>query len=419
MTGFLGALASGYAQALVNIAVQVAMVPLYLRYMGGERFGLLTLYLAAINYLAIGYLWASGGMTRLLGETYAVRDEARFALVYAVGKRVALGYAALFAVLGGGALMLWAPNNAPVTALMALYLLATYLFSIDRLALNARGRQTEANLLTMASQLVFAALAVPALLLGFDLAGVAAALCIGQLVAQALTWVAKRRLDLTLTWSAGDRAARGTMLRAMVSRRGAGFVVFGALTLSLQADALILGWLAPLTTVASFALIWKVAEAGAQLLARVPDTLQPYLIHHDARADRAALAQAYRRVLLWSWIVGPLAGLGFALVGPWLVALWVGVEHAPTESWAYWAAGGAVMWLTVSRPPLITAFALVRLRPLVTIQAIELAGKLLLIALLVAPAGYAAPMLAINLTHALGVAWAYQWLGRRLTRTAT
>jgi O-antigen/teichoic acid export membrane protein len=414
MTGFAAALASGYAQTGLNLAVQILMVPLYLSYLGAERFGLLTLYLAGSGYLAVGYLWASGATTRMLGESYAVKDEARFALVYAVSKRVALGYALLAGVVAGSWIAVAAPEQAAMAALFGAYLLATYLFSVDRVALTARGRQAEANWLTMAAQIGFVGLAVPALMADLGLAGVAAALAVGQLIAQALTWACWRRGGIKPGWSAtGDRAS---LLRQMLGRRGAGFILYGVLSLSLQADVLILGWLAPLTAVAAFALVWKVAEAGVQLLWRVPDTLQPFLIHHDARADRASLTQVYGRVLLWSWLAGPLAGLVFALLGPSLISLWVGPEHTPADPLAYWAAGGAVGWLTVARPAIITAFAMVRLAPLLAIMGIELAAKVALMAVLAPASGFAAPLIAINLTHLLGIAWAYQWLGWRLAR---
>jgi O-antigen/teichoic acid export membrane protein len=414
MNTFAAALASGYGQAVLNLVVQVAMVPLYLRYLGTEGFGLLTLYLAGASWLAIGYGWASNGSARLLGETFARGEEPRFALVYAVSMRVAAAYAGIVSLVAIVAVTAVSPTQLFAVALFALYLLLAYLFAVDRLALSARGRQAEANAIMMVSQLAFVGLTIAALHAGFGLPSVAAALAAAQAISLVLARFAWRRSGLHLPFGiSGDGAA---VLRTLAGRQGIGFVLAGILVLSLQADALALGWFAPLTAVAAFALVWKVAEAGVQLLWRVPDTLQPFLVHHDAREDSAAMTQAYGRVLLWSWLAGPLAGLALALFGPWLITLWVGAEHAPTDRLAYWAAGGAVGWLTVARPALTLGFAMVRLRPLLVIMAVELVAKIALMAALVSSTGFAAPLLALNLTHLFGIAWAYQRLGWRLAR---
>jgi O-antigen/teichoic acid export membrane protein len=412
MSGFAAALASGYGQTALNLAVQLGMVPLYLAYLGTEGFGLLTLYLAAASWLALGYGWASNGSARMLGECYAHGENARFLLVYAVSLRVAVAYAGLIGLFAIAIVAAMAPAQALTVALFAAYLLLAYLFAVDRVALTARGRQAEANLLAMAAQVAFVALAVPALHVGLNLPGIAAALALGQILALVAARSIWRRFHLRPGWRTdGDSRA---VLRTMTGRQGIGFVLAGMLVLSLQADPLVLGWFASLGVVATFALVWKVAEAGVQLLWRVPDTLQPFLVHHDARADTSALARAYRRTLIWSWLVGPLAGVAFALLGPSLIALWVGPEHAPAERASYWLAGGAIFWLTVSRPAMVVALAMVRLSPLLLIMAAELATKIALTAAFAERAGYAAPLFAINLTHLLGIAWAYQWLGWRL-----
>ena len=87
----LAAFGSGYGLMGLSITIQFLLVPLYLRYLGKEAFGILTMLLAAMNYGSVGIGWMSGGMARILGERAATEDFVGFADASAFSKIAFVG----------------------------------------------------------------------------------------------------------------------------------------------------------------------------------------------------------------------------------------------------------------------------------------------------------------------------------------
>jgi len=418
-------LASSYLQMAVNILVQLLLVPLYLAQLGKAEFGLLMILLGLINYAALGVGWLSGGMARLLGEFWAHGQRTEFSRAYLLSKLAYVGYAVVLSLIGLGIVwlgrdrLLGSAAHTPeqmfvVLALTALYFVAQYDFAVDRLALAAAGRQAIANLLFALSQLVYVAAVVPVLLAGGGLAEVMLCFLGGVVVARAASWLVCRRLGLQLRPGQGWAGQARPLLRRLLGRTGVGYLLAGSIGLSLQADTLIVGWIAGTEAAADFVLVWKVAEVGVLLLSRLPEQLQPYIIHMDARAEHTSLRAAYGKGLKLMWLIAAAAGLGYALLGPWLVRLWVGDAFAPDTPLGFALAGGAVFWLVAARWPAAFAFAMVRLRALITVSGIELLVKLALTIALFPRLGFLAPLAALNIVHICGIAWAYLRMGRRL-----
>jgi hypothetical protein len=83
--------------------------------------------------------------------------------------------------------------------------------------------------------------------------------------------------------------------------------------------------------------------------------------------------------------------------------------------WVYVLAGGAIFWLTISRLPISAAYGTGRLRRLLQLGSIELLGKVLGTAALIGAYGLLAPLMAINIVHALGVAYGYRGVLRGIS----
>ena len=147
-----------------------------------------------------------------------------------------------------------------------------------------------------------------------------------------------------------------------------------------------------------------------QALWRIPESLQPYLVQMDVRGERERLCRGYRQGQKWMTAIAATAAVGYALLGPVVVRLWVGAENAPDAPWAYVLAGGAVFWLVSARTPAIFAFSLLRLRGLNLAAGIEVTVKLVLLLALFPVAGYYSPLIAINVVHLGGVALLYRRL---------
>lgn len=422
---YTGALVSGYAQMAVNAAVQLAMVPLYLETIGRTGFGLLMVLLALATYIAVGALWLTGGTTRTLGEMAARNDRTGFAQVWAAGKSAALIYAG---VIGGLALVVVAlfpgtlgeqagavPGVWMALVFFALNLVASWLLAIDRVGLNVTRHQTWSNGLSIGAQLIFVGLAVPLLLGGGGLASVTGALLAGNVVALGAAGILWRHLGYRHRWWE-NLATQRAHLAAMLSRRGRYFTIYGVLSLTLQADILIITVIGGPLLAADFALVWKIAEVVVVALGRIPDALQPRIIHHDVRGEHDRLGTALRRVDRTMIAAGVTFAVVYALAGSTVVDLWVGADNAPDAPFAFILAGGAAMWLAIAKLPVAKAFVTLRLRPLVAIMGVELAAKIALIVALVGPIGFLAPLAAINITHFFGAAWAYRRLLRETAR---
>jgi O-antigen/teichoic acid export membrane protein len=412
------------------MGVQLLMVPLYLEYLGNYRFGTLMMLLSFVNFAAFGVVWLAGSMQRVLGEAHARRDDAEFSDVYAVAKWIFVGYAIATAVVVGGGLILLVDRvfdtppqhrDSVVGGIAggALYFVLMYLLSMDRMALTARGRQSSANILTIVSQVGFTLLGVPVLMLGGDLLHLMLCFGAGTVVAIICARLYLRRLNLNLTACIRPKPAHRAIAGRLMGRTGGGYLFYGTLMLMLQADTLIVGWIGGPETVAQFVPVWRLAELGIIALWRLPDTQIPYIIQRDAQGDAAGLARSLRSSMILMWGVSALAGAGYAALGPWIVGLWMGADKVPSDHLPYLLAGGVVLWLGSARAPIAFIYATARLKGLNAFLFLELLAKLVLIYLLLPTFGMLAPLLAINICYAGGLAVVYPILGFRALRART
>ncbi|MEW6682135.1 MAG: hypothetical protein AB1451_04310 [Nitrospirota bacterium] len=416
----LGAIGSGYGLMALTIAIQFVLVPLYLHHLGKETFGVLTMILAAINYGGIGITWVSGGMARILGERGAVGDTAGFADAYSLSKLVYTGYAAITItvfwmvstwILAG---TLDNPENLQAVILASLYFLVMYEYNTDRLAFIALCRQTTGNIIDAAGQIVFACGAVAGLYWGGGLASIMASQIGGVLVTRSLAWLYWHHEGMALRWN-WPLADPGPMWQRMSGKMGQHYVVYGALLLTLQADVLIIGWIAGPAVAATFYLLWRIPEVCILLLGRIPGAVAPHLIQMDTRGDMERIQRTYRKGSRIMLGLAALAGGAYAVAGRWFVELWVG-NNAPDGYIPYVLAGAALFFLGASWWPAGVAYALVKTGPLVKVTALHLTAKLVLIALLFGRMDYLAPLTAIIITHVLGVFFLYIKIGEDACR---
>lgn len=420
---YAAAVASGYAQMGVGLLVQLVMVPIYLSHLGRYRFGVLMMALTFVNVAAVGVVWLSGASLRLLGEAFADEDDDAFARIYTVSRWLLVGYALLAALAvcvplayAVGRVIDVPPDSVDAVrgAILGagIYLIVLYALNTDRIALIARGKQSIADVLTVVSQLVFVVTAIAVLQAGGDLPHVMGALSLGMVVALAFARVPWRRASLPFRTFVRPATEHVRIAKRMAGRLGTTYLGYGVLALALQADTLIVGWLAGPATAATFVLLWRIPEMAVNALWRIPDAMQPFIIHLDTRGHWDVIARRARVTVTTMAALGGAVAVGYAILGPAVVSLWVGSSEAPSGRWGYVLAGTAVLWLAVARVPLVFAYATVRLTAVNRAMGVELALKLALIAALIGELGPVAPPLAINLIHGLGFSWLYLRLGR-------
>lgn len=411
--------ASSYVQILINIVVQIVLIPLYLQYLGKVQFGVLMIVLASVNYLGLGIGWASAGAQRIMGEKYTLGEAETLQRVFGLSKIIFFLYAGLTAVGGFGVVWgtgdLWFGDDVSLRQdvidmllIGIVYMVVLYDLNVDRLILIAIGKQAYANALTAISLVVFAIAVVPILGANGGLPGVMVANLIGVVIARGVAYAMLRRFDLRARLP--NRNDLG-ILRRLVGSMGLGYALYGALLLTLlQADTILLGILGGATLVADYVLIWKVADVAMQALWRLPESLAPYLVHMDAKGENDRLRSIYITARKAMFLLAGVAGLAYAALGQKVVELWVGTENVPDAPWAYVLAGGALFWMVIARLPTIFAFSMVKLSPLVSATALEVGLKITLMIVLFPALGLYSPLVAINVIHILGLAFLYQSL---------
>lgn len=415
---YLAAVGTGYAAMAVNIGAQILLVPIYLHYLGNYYFGVLMLLLAVVNYLGAGIAWMTGGMLRVLGELSAQQDTREFGRAFAVLKAGYLAYATVLAILinsvillRGGGFLGHLPEIQRETVLRtvmaaSLYLVFAYDLAVERLALTAVRRQAAANTIYAASVLVFALLAVPYLRGGGGLEGVVWCLTAGVILSGIAARVYRRHIGLPLEWHRPDPSSM-LLVKRVAGPMGMGYLLYGLILLSNQADVLLIGWLGGPAAAAQLVLVWKIGEVIYQILWRIPEHYQPYFVHMDATGAQHRVKRSYRGMLQLMLVLSAIAGASYALLGPFLVNVWVGPRAPEVGNTAYYLAGGAIFWLGIARTPAVLAYATVRLRPLLLISSLELVGKVILSLAFFRYFGFLATLVAVNVVHAGGIAWAY------------
>ncbi|WP_257293427.1 lipopolysaccharide biosynthesis protein [Endozoicomonas sp. YOMI1] len=413
---YLNSLISGYGLMLVTIIVQLVLVPLYIKHLGKDKFGVLVMILAVNNYVAIGVGWLSGSMARIMAEYAAVDDNEGLKSAYAFSKFLYVGYAVL-AVLLFWLLMPWLmphileDSEILVALLLAsLYILLMYEYNADRLAFSACHKQGTNNQNEIIGQLVFAILVLIGLYIDWGLAGIIFAQITGLLTVRVLAWLYWRRGRYQLRWIKVIPGFQNLWSRAS-GKMGRDYVVYGILLLTIQADTLLLGWLAEPEVVANYYLIWRIPEVIILILWRIPGSYAPFLIAMDAKGEHQGLIKNYKYGLYFMIVASGVAALIYGSIGHCIVSIWVG-NNSPDEHLPYLFAAIAMFFLAVSRWPAGVAYSLVNTVPLNRIALLELISKLILFLSLFSVFGYYTSVLVVSIVHGCLVFYLYLWLGK-------
>ena len=349
---YVGAVLTGYLFIGVNVGLQIFLVPLYLSKLGYAEFGVLMILFSFVNFATVGVYGFASSVLRMLGEQSTAKDARAFGATYSVSRAILIAYGSVL-TFGMLAAVFWkgadlfgyvGERSGDVTTalvLTAVYLLILFELSLNRVALNASGRQTAANIIQLIHYACFGFLVVPLLLLGGSLWGVIACLLVGAVIARFCAWVYWRHSNLPLvpfgwSWDSAQPA-----LQRFRRRSSMAYFLYTLVWFVMQADVMIVGWFGGAEAAATFVLVWKIAEVLLQLLSRASEHLQVEFIHMDVQGDTNRLSRVYRHGLNWMRLSSLMVGIGYALFGHWMVVLWVGEQIAPTTQWGYWFAGAA------------------------------------------------------------------------------
>lgn len=425
---YFGALFTSYLLMGLTILVQIVLVPLYLKNLGKFQFGLLMLLFSFVNYASVGIGWASGGMLRILTEFKAKEDIVQFNQSYGLAKIILIGYAIFIAALMFLAAYVfdgWFLQNVPpeyyritqhTIGVAGLYIIILYDFYSSNLALIACKKQMIANLLLIISLLTYIVFVIPWLVQGGSLEGIFIFLLCCNIMSRliSIVWIKKSlKVDFLqilrglLNINTESEREIKQVLKRLFGKMGLGFLFFGILSLTLQADILFIGLLGGTLIVAEFTLIWKIAEVLIQLISKFTEQFSPYIIHMDVKEEKMLLKKIARTGYFGLAFLSIMVGLLYAFFGNKVVSLWVGPDLAPKQDYAYWLAGAAIAFIGTSRLPLNFAFNLVHFKSLNKIIVFELLSKIIITILLFPYVGYISIFIAIIVTHLGGIAYGY------------
>lgn len=356
----------GYAAQMLNIGAGVLLLPFVLRYLAADEVGLWYVFLALASLaqlLEFGFqptivrqssyvhagargLQAHGLPTGTGGEV----DLQLLADLVAASRRiyryVALGAAVVLWGIGSAYLVTLAPADRALGPLIVAWLVFSagavlnFYFGYFNGLLQGRGQVTAANQVIVVGRGALVVFAIPLLIAGYALYGLAVAFLasavVGRVFAARAFYATARRDSEYLRSHAGDSSRLARTLWGSAWRLG--LTQVGAF-LVLRANIFVASTFLGLSAAAAYGLSLQLFSVLSSLAMVLASLLLPRMNALRVVGDRDGLRRAYCTGLLFAWIAfsvggtlvlaaGPpiLARIGSntALVsGPWLALLFV------------------------------------------------------------------------------------------------
>ncbi len=337
-----GALSALFSKGVVLLANFVS-IPIAVRYLGAESFGVWMTISAGLSMLLVLDLGVANSLTNFISEAYA-RDDRAHASTYAT---TALAVMAGFALaLGVAAWRVWplldwrklfhlsSALDAPAVGRAAAAGLAVFLVGLPAgLGAKILGGYQElriANLFVAAGSVLNLLSMVALVRLHAGLAALAAA--------SSAALVASNLACLLWIWCVHKpwlfprlRHLEGAAARRMMRTGSEFFVLQVSGLVAFNSDNLVLTHYLGPAQVASYSVAWRLTGYAAIAQTLVAPALWPAFSEAFARGDLAWVRKTFRRTL---WITMGSA-VGFALVfavwGRWLIRIWASEAAVPAE----------------------------------------------------------------------------------------
>ena len=336
---------------IVGMIVSLVNVPVAVRYLGNEGYGLLTVIISVVGWIQFSNLGLGLGLQNTLTEQTALGNKKVQRELISTTFFALLGIGALLIVAAAVAfpLVRWTALFPPTTARFAneipgavamaigCFIAATiwgfiqpiyaarqelHLYSLQGLAANIT------SLLAL-----FAAVHFKTGLLGVAVANIgvnalfAAGFAVWTIYGRGLT-------ELRPSWSAIRLAAFHSVFRT-----GFGFLALQICSVIIsQADGFLIAQFLSTEQVTPYAVGQRVFAQLIGVLGIITAPLWPAFGHAKTLGDTAWIRRIYQKVIWYSTGAYLAAFLSLCLAGHWLLALWVGKGSAP-KTWLLAAIG--------------------------------------------------------------------------------
>jgi len=324
-----------------SILVNAAIVPMAVRYLGSEGFGLWTTISSTIMMFFVLDIGIASSLTNLISEAYANRDRERAAACFATAFWVVIGIS--FSI-GATLLFLWPrldwvsifnvldPKLAAETsrAMMAAVIVFLFALPFGLVTKVFAGYQElhTANLfasfgnilaLLAASVVIYRHGTLPALVIGYAASPVLANIC-------CMIWLCYRKAWLRPRMQLIRRSLLGPIFRFGIMFFGiqvAGLVVFSS-------DSLVISHFLSPAQVTPYSITWRLMSYIAATQMLFFPALWPAYAEAFSRGDMAWIRTTYARVRSIT-IKVLLVGCAFALLaGRWIIRIWAGPVAVPS-----------------------------------------------------------------------------------------
>ncbi|WP_162601804.1 lipopolysaccharide biosynthesis protein [Occallatibacter savannae] len=340
----LHAVGSAVASKGIVVAANALSIPIAIRYLGGERFGIWTIISTALTMLLVLDLGVANSLTNFVSEAYA-RNDREHASRYTTTALLVMTVLAVLMGIAGAAVfphldwfhLLKLNSRSEVSEVVRSVAIAFIIFLLDlpcRLATKILGGYQElrtASAFTAiggAGNLVAILIVVklhgglPAMVAGSSAALVGSDLiCLLWLIRFSKPWLAPQIAHLS-----GEAAKR--MMRQGLEFfiiQIAGLVVFNSDNL------IITHYLGP-AEVARYSVAWRLVGYAAIVQTLITPALWPAFSEAFDRGDLTWVRAAFRRIMAVTMSVSVLMAGAFALSGRPLIRLWATDAAVPTQT---------------------------------------------------------------------------------------
>lgn len=323
--------ATSYVSMVVASACGFIMVPITLRYLGKEEYGLLVLVGALAGYVSLSGLGIGTAIMRSVAEARSASSPRDLSPTIST----AFFFYLLISLLGLAASVLLIhplpyffqvpPDKVGLSQVLLLISFtgawATFPLSVQTGVLVGRERFDLMNLLQTAQAIVWLLAGVLVLWNGGRLiAFLAARTATSLLFALAGAWLAHRELpSLRLS----PRMIRLSELRHLLSFGLFIYCIHVAVHITQQADAVVIGVFLPLETIAVYNIGLRLSEIAREIPAQLGRLLPPVIVRLDQHTQPDELRTAFEESTKWILAVAlaaatPLIAFAHPLIGAWV-----------------------------------------------------------------------------------------------------
>ena len=410
---YLFSLSSKWSVTIVVSLLQFLLIPLYLKYLGKETFGVITLIQTARQIADVGVGWMIGGALRMLSEMEAKKDSHGFNTIYSAVK-ISYTCIGLFLII-----LIWVvlplfirDLSADFDLIFSLIIasintILIYSFSADRAAFGAKKWQFKSDIAYILSQIVTALFSIIFLVRGFGLKEIITSQLFGtisMMLVGFLFWK-NSNVDIEFIYSLKDIKR----ILKKLFRKSSGYFIFGNINTAINyLDIFLLGYLSNSVTVAEYYLLWKIPQFCILFIQQIPYSYTPFFMSLDLSEDINQLKRNYQKGFKYITYLSAFCAIQYALFGKQFMLLWVG-DSAPEENYIYLLIALTLFILIISKWPIQLSFSLVNMRVLNKIIFLELILKTTFIIILFPVFGYISPILTNFLIYSFLLIYLYCW----------